>query len=242
MKISLVMGLFYFLFGCLSPCFGKHLDFKYVIEHGTLWKRYLPNQIILKSFQEEIKISEQIALPLKIEVSPYGKGMMEIGNILLHIYIMNLDTTLYYESDMLIVDFVDINKDGIKEMLIHGLVNCTGERCEAIFERESVLFIYRYDVAKKKFILNYKQASFDLEKEFGDISWMDRYDSQPKYDYLKKIDREWDTKNGDGREKDFRFNLLKKQKIEELKIKKEKEKLFKNKREKKCSEAILNIN
>jgi len=220
MKISFVMGLFCFLFGCLSPCFGKHLDFKYVVEHGILWEENLPKLITLKSFQEEIRMSKTITLPLKIKVTSDGKGTMEIGNVLLYIYGSN--TLVCYEDEMLTVDFVDTNENGIKEMLIHGFVNYTSEGSNIIVGRDNVLFIYRYDVAKKKFILNYKRAFFDLEKEFGNFS---RKDIPPKCDHLEKIDATWDMKDVGADSKDFQFEASKKQKEKKyLKEEKQKEK------------------
>lgn len=84
----------------------------------------------------------------------------------------------HYANEELKVEFLDINGDGWKDLLISGIVYYTGTVDFEIYEQEAVVFIYLCDPAEQRFVLKHKQASFDIEVENDAyVQWQERYNS-----------------------------------------------------------------
>jgi hypothetical protein len=112
--------------------------------------------------KKTIIIGDNIKLIANIQMTPRGNGGLRIANLDLHVYDSYHDVA-YYENDLLDIDFIDINKDGYKDIIVSGIVCYEHDKKNIILCREPVVFIYMFSPKKKKFFLSYRNASFKLE-------------------------------------------------------------------------------
>jgi len=89
----------------------------------------------------EVIIARNIKLVAKIEVSAKGNGSLRIANLDLKVFDGHADG-VYYENEMLNVDFSDLDGDGKRELVISGIVCFTGDKGDEVLRREAVVIIY----------------------------------------------------------------------------------------------------
>ena len=90
---------------------------------------------------KEVVVAPNVKLVAKIEVSAKGNGSLRMANLDLKIF-DDHDDGIYYENEMLYIDFSDIDGDGNRELLISGIVCFTDEKGDKVLRREAVVFIY----------------------------------------------------------------------------------------------------
>ena len=98
----------------------------------------LPEELELT---REVIIARNIKLVAKIEVSAKGNGSLRIANLDLKVFDGHADG-VYYENEMLNVDFSDLDGDGKRELVISGIVCFTGDKGDEVLRREAVVIIY----------------------------------------------------------------------------------------------------
>lgn len=153
---SLIISAIWMLISLTA--FAERINKSEIVSHPDQEKRYNENY-----WSKEIKISKDITLKPELEITYRGNGFLKIANLDLYIYRWGYNTAIIYKNCMLNVDFVDINGDGFKDIVISGLALYPHEQREIILKREPVLFIYLFDPKKKKFNLDYINSSFYLE-------------------------------------------------------------------------------
>ena len=110
---------------------------------------------------KEIVIAPNVKLVAKIEVSAKGNGSLQIANLNLKIFDDHNDG-VYYENEMLNVDFFDIDGDGKREMVVSGIVCFTDEKGDKVLRREAVVFIYALQ-ADRTFKQVYRNTGFKID-------------------------------------------------------------------------------
>ena len=115
-----------------------------------------------QSWERTIELGKDVSLPAKLEVTAKGNGILEVGNLKLKVYDGH-DDGAYYDNDLLNVEFVDVTRDGYKDLVVSGDVLYTGDD-DQVKSVEPVVFLYVFVPEQKQFVQTYKRASFDLEK------------------------------------------------------------------------------
>lgn len=109
-----------------------------------------------------IEVGPAVRLTASVEVTTKGNGTLNIGN--LHLRVVDAhDDGAKYQNGMAHVEFVDVDGDGWKDVVVIGIVDYTDEKSDAVRKREPFTFIYRYDPKNKVFRQTYKHATFLLE-------------------------------------------------------------------------------
>lgn len=109
-----------------------------------------------------VQIAQNQELNVVAKTYSNGLGTVAIGGQTFYASDGHADGAVY-DNDFLDISFIDLNGDGIRDIVFNGIVNYSGEKDREIYERESALFIYLYDQKAAKFILKYRSANFDLE-------------------------------------------------------------------------------
>jgi hypothetical protein len=112
--------------------------------------------------ETRVNICGGVKLNALIEETAKGNGLLSIANLKLKV-IDEHDDGAVYSGAMPRVEFADIDDDGLKDLVVSGIVEYTDEKSDTVRERESFVFIYRFDAKAEKFRLSYKHASFALE-------------------------------------------------------------------------------
>jgi hypothetical protein len=116
-----------------------------------------------REFEKQIFLSPSVRLRARIEVTNKGNGILEIGDLKLHV-VDEHDDGIYFEGGLLSIDFVDIDHDGKREMVLSGIACFTGEKGDMVRRREALVFIYKLR-DKRHFDLVYRNTDFSIELE-----------------------------------------------------------------------------
>ena len=145
-----------------------------------------------RTYSDFVKVSDHLKLKLVMNDFHNGTGVVSIGDQIFYASDGHADGASY-SSGLFDFQFIDINGDRLKDVVFSGIVNYTGEVDDEIYEREDVVFIYLYDLEKKKYVLKYKKASFDLEisSDAGN-QWWKRFYSDDRYEKFRKLDEKKD--------------------------------------------------
>src|SRR5215472_9969627 len=110
---------------------------------------------------KEIVVAPNIRLMAKIEVTAKGNGLLHIANLNLKVFDSHNDG-VFYENEMLNIDFVDLNGDGKREMVISGIVCFTDEKGDKVMRREAVVYIYALQ-SDRTFKQVYRNTDFRID-------------------------------------------------------------------------------
>jgi len=119
----------------------------------------MPGERVLR---QVVDVGRGMKLTALIEETNKGNGLLTLGALKLKV-VDEHDDGAVYAGAIPHLEFVDIDGDGVKELVVNGTVEYTDGKTDAVHERESFVFIYRYDLTSKGFKLAYKHASFALE-------------------------------------------------------------------------------
>lgn len=119
----------------------------------------MPGERVLRKV---IDVGHGMSMAAVIEESNKGNGLLTLGALTLKV-VDGHDDGAVYAGAMPHVEFIDIDGDGVKELVVNGVVEYTDEQTDAVREREPFVFIYRYDLTSRGFTMAYKRASFALE-------------------------------------------------------------------------------
>jgi hypothetical protein len=118
-----------------------------------------------KIYEKEILIGKGIKLKATALITSRGYGDLEIGNLQLGIYNVN-GGVVRYENGLLDVDFIDIDGDGYKDIIVSGTVLYFDEKIDdLVLRREPVVFIYMFNPQSKSFYHAYRNSSSQLDGE-----------------------------------------------------------------------------
>lgn len=113
-------------------------------------KEAMPEQ---KLFQKDVLLAPGVVGTARIEVTAKGNGNLHLVNLNLKVFDCQ-DDGRYYENGLLIIDFVDLDKNGKRGLVISGVVCFRGEKTDTVLRREAIVFIYRLglNIPMRKFI------------------------------------------------------------------------------------------
>jgi len=110
-----------------------------------------------------IDIGHNLTYPAKLRVTAKGNGGLEFVNLNLHVYDYH-DNGRYFEGGLAHVEFIDLNGDGYKDIVVLATVIYTEDEQtgESISITKPAIFIYYFDPKARSYFLKYKVADFDL--------------------------------------------------------------------------------
>ncbi len=114
-----------------------------------------------EELSKEVVVAQDVKLVAIIEVSAKGNGSLRIANLNLKVFDDHNDG-VYYENEMLNIDFCDIDGDGKRELVISGIVCFTDEKGDKVLRREAVVFIYALQ-PNRTFKQVYRNTDFRLD-------------------------------------------------------------------------------
>lgn len=97
-----------------------------------------------KSEYRIITLKTGLSLPINIDATPKGNGTININGLIIRIFDQHDDGTVY-ENNYLTLDTKDLTGDGIKEILISGILKFTGEKEKDPASYAPILLIYQLD-------------------------------------------------------------------------------------------------
>ncbi len=99
----------------------------------------------------EIKLGDGVTLPAEIAVSHRGNGSLIIENLELMIY-DDHDNGMVYSKEGVSITLTDLDSDGVKELIISGVLVYTGEEDSDPKIYTHFVRGYKYNTATKKFL------------------------------------------------------------------------------------------
>lgn len=127
--------------------------------NSTVFQDRITNFSESGTFSEEwVKLSTNLYVKRMDYRLMHIYGYMALGGQKFYIYDKGLG-----ESDKLNIDFVDVNDDGYRDLVISGIVkNTTDNDC---YDWECVVSVYICSPKINSFVLKYKRGLFDVGKE-----------------------------------------------------------------------------
>jgi len=159
MRVFTIVGLF-FIFFCFDGPLGAFAQEVEKVRFSDLKpaKDGMPGE---KEWSKDITISSNVIFHARIEVTNKGNGTLEIANLKLHV-VDSHDNGVYYQEWMLNIDFVDLNGDGKRAMVISGIVCFTDEKGDKVMRREAVVYIYALQ-SDRTFKQVYRNTDFRID-------------------------------------------------------------------------------
>jgi hypothetical protein len=134
---------------------GQALDKKQLRGNSHL----MPGELRL---EQHIEMCRGRTLDAVVEVTAKGNGILAVGNLKLRVYDAHDDGAVY-ANDMATVEFVDLDGDGCKELIVTGALCHHGEKDDAIRSVEPFAFIYKFDANSESFRLLFKRSTFSID-------------------------------------------------------------------------------
>jgi len=106
-------------------------------------------------YEKTFDIGAGVRLGAVVNVDNKGNGILEVGNLKLHIFDEHDDGAVY-EGGLLRTDFAYLSDGKYKNLLICGILVHTHEKTGAPLSREPVMYIYDFDPKAQMFSLRYK--------------------------------------------------------------------------------------
>lgn len=98
----------------------------------------------------EIRLSDNLILPAEVAVSPKGNGSLAVSNLELMVY-DNHDNGMIYGKEGVSITLTDLDHDGVKEIVISGVLVFTGEKESDPKVYSHFVRGYKYNTSTKKF-------------------------------------------------------------------------------------------
>jgi len=140
---------------------GLYADVERIMGTNTSLSWVWNNVNSSRIYKDTVKIADNYKASVVLKDFQDGNGYMEVGGLTLHISDGHSDG-IEYKNSRLDVEFVDLDRDGYKDLICSGIVEYKNDGDE-VYKTEDVIFIYRFDSTKKQFTPLFKKASFDLE-------------------------------------------------------------------------------
>jgi len=115
-----------------------------------------------EEWAKTIQISKDISSVAKVSVTAKGNGVLSVANLRLRVFDAH-DDGIIYEDGLLRTEFIDIDRDGCKDLVISGIALSTGEKEGEPAMHHCIVFIYMFDPKQKKFVCMYKTSGFDIQ-------------------------------------------------------------------------------
>ena len=151
------------LFSCLSlffttACSSPTTEFN-KSELDILFKQLTINN---ETTHRTLTLSNNISLTAELEGTSKGNGTLKIHNLFIRAFDQHDDGSVYVNS-LINIDLSDITDDGIKEILISGIIKYTGENENDPASYEALDIIYKLDCKSGYFKKLYQAGSYSIE-------------------------------------------------------------------------------
>lgn len=110
-----------------------------------------------KDHQQVINLSPSIKLNGYFSASAKGNATIRIENIFLRLFDQH-DDGIVYPNSLLELELIDLNNDGINELILTGLVATTDDDDE-ISSTIHTTYIFQYSTKEEKFITLFSSGS-----------------------------------------------------------------------------------
>lgn len=117
--------------------------------------------LVAQRYEKKVEIGPGVIYDAIINVTTKGNGLLEFSTLRLHVFDEH-DDGAYYEKGLLDIEFVDLDKDQYKDIIISGSVRYTNEQGQVV-RNESVIFIYMFDPEPKRFTRAFRKGSLNLD-------------------------------------------------------------------------------
>jgi hypothetical protein len=111
--------------------------------------------------QTTIDVGPGMTLDAVVEVTAKGNGVLSIANLRLRV-VDEHDDGIVYKDGWAHTEFVDLNNDGWKDLVVLGSLVRTREAASESPGGEPFVFIYLFDAEAMAFVRSYKHATFEL--------------------------------------------------------------------------------
>lgn len=98
----------------------------------------------------QIRLSDNLILPAEVAVSPKGNGSLVVSNLELMVY-DNHDNGMIYGKEGVSITLTDLDSDGVKEIVISGVLVFTGEEESDPKNYSHFVRGYKYNTSTNKF-------------------------------------------------------------------------------------------
>jgi hypothetical protein len=103
-----------------------------------------------RQYDRTVDVGRGIRLPVTIEVTVRRNGTLKVANLEVRV-LDEYDDGQVYEGGLLHVEFVDVTGDGLKDLVITGIVTHTGAKEGDPVTREPVTSVYVFVPDKSEF-------------------------------------------------------------------------------------------
>lgn len=108
-----------------------------------------------------VKLSPDINLPCTFDLTTKGNGVLEIGDMRLLVYDVH-DNGHVYAGGLASLDLVDLNADGVKELVVSVTVLTTDEKSSTVTEIRPFAFVYTYNKDTKQLMRTDSSTGYDI--------------------------------------------------------------------------------
>lgn len=116
-------------------------------------------------FERTYDLGQGRTMPVVVEVTTKGNGMMRALNVEVPVYDVHNDGNLF-RNWLLNVELADLDGDGFKDLIIFGIVDNTDEKSGRVVSSMSVTAIFHYDSARKSMKLRFFSGPDELREWF----------------------------------------------------------------------------
>lgn len=117
-------------------------------------------------FEHTFELGKDRSLPVVVEVTSKGNGIMRALNVEFPVYKSHDDGDLF-RNCLLDVELIDVDGDKYKDMIVYGIVDHTDEKSGKIISSEPILAIYHYDHVQNLMQLRFLSGSERFHKWFS---------------------------------------------------------------------------
>jgi hypothetical protein len=111
----------------------------------------------VQRYERTIQVGPGVIVDAVAEVTVRRNGTLKVANLTLRI-LDDYDDGSVYVGGLLHVEFVDISRDGFKDLVVTGTVATTGEKETDPVSYSAVTEIYVFDPKKEKFELAFRHG------------------------------------------------------------------------------------
>jgi hypothetical protein len=107
-------------------------------------------------YMKSIQVSSKIAIDATLNVTAKGNGILDFANLHLKVFDDYHDEQVFDHEGLLHVEFVDVDGDGFKDLVISGIVRHMGEKESDPVSEEALVSVYLYDKSNGEYRLAYR--------------------------------------------------------------------------------------
>ena len=112
-------------------------------------------------YEAVINVGPNVSYLARMEVTNKGNGLLAFANLRLRVFDGHDDGS-FYDNELLDVEFVDLNADGYKDVIVSGICIKTDDKGKKL-RQELVTSIYIFDVDRSAFRRAYEKPGLSID-------------------------------------------------------------------------------